>query len=69
MIALSERLARKPEGYRFTIGRVLAIYAGLMTVLLLGETLSWLQIVGGVAIGIGIWLARRRRVRLVPGGE
>ena len=35
MIALSERLARKPEGYRFTIGRVLAIYAGLMTVLLL----------------------------------
>ncbi len=35
MIALSERLARKPEGYRFTIGRVLAIYAGLMTVLML----------------------------------
>ena len=30
MIALGERLARKPEGYRFTIGRVLAIYAGLM---------------------------------------
>jgi LPXTG-motif cell wall-anchored protein len=38
-------------------------------VLLLGETLSWLQIVGGVAIGVGIWMARRRRVRLVPGGE
>jgi len=35
MIALGERLARKPEGYRFTIGRVLAIYAGLMTVLML----------------------------------
>jgi EmrB/QacA subfamily drug resistance transporter len=35
MIALGERLARKPEGYRFTIGRVLAIYVGLMTVLLL----------------------------------
>jgi EmrB/QacA subfamily drug resistance transporter len=35
MIALGERLARKPEGYRFTVGRVLAIYAGLMTVLLL----------------------------------
>ena len=35
MIALGERLARKPEGYRFTVGRVLAIYAGLMTVLML----------------------------------
>ena len=35
MIALGERLARRPEGYRYTIGRVLAIYAGLMTVLLL----------------------------------
>jgi len=28
-------LARKPPGYRFTIGRILAIYAGLMTALLL----------------------------------
>jgi len=28
-------LARKPPGYRFTIGRILAIYAGLMTVLAL----------------------------------
>src|SRR5829696_1068862 len=35
MMALGERLARKPEGYRFTVGRVLAIYAGLMTVLML----------------------------------
>jgi EmrB/QacA subfamily drug resistance transporter len=32
---LRARLARKPPGYRFTIGRVLAIYAGLMTALLL----------------------------------
>src|SRR2546425_1772127 len=30
-----ERLARKPPGYRFTIGRILAIYAGLMVALLL----------------------------------
>jgi drug/metabolite transporter (DMT)-like permease len=43
--------------------------AVIFAVLLLGETLSWLQIVGGVAIGVGIWMARRRRVRLVPGGE
>src|SRR5919204_381804 len=28
-------LARKPPGYQFTIGRVLAIYAGLMVTLLL----------------------------------
>src|ERR671930_916118 len=35
MTALSERLARKPRGYRFTIGRILAIYAGLMVALLL----------------------------------
>src|SRR5205823_8325908 len=32
---LRERLARKPPGYRFTIGRILAIYAGLMAALLL----------------------------------
>jgi EmrB/QacA subfamily drug resistance transporter len=35
MMKLGERLARTPEGYRYTIGRVLAIYAGLMTVLML----------------------------------
>jgi LPXTG-motif cell wall-anchored protein len=43
--------------------------AVIFAVLLLGESLSWLQLVGGVAIGIGIWLARRRREDLVPGGE
>ncbi len=32
---LRERLARKPPGYQFTIGRVLAIYSGLMVALLL----------------------------------
>jgi EmrB/QacA subfamily drug resistance transporter len=35
MRPLRDRLARKPPGYRFTIGRILAIYAGLMTVLAL----------------------------------
>src|SRR5438128_7646506 len=35
MGSLRERLARKPPGYRFTIGRILAIYAGLMTALML----------------------------------
>ncbi|MDQ5820582.1 MAG: MFS transporter [Actinomycetota bacterium] len=35
MASLRERLARKPPGYRFTIGRILAIYAGLMVTLLL----------------------------------
>src|SRR5206468_11812900 len=35
MGTLRERLARKPPGYRYTIGRILAIYAGLMTALLL----------------------------------
>jgi drug/metabolite transporter (DMT)-like permease len=43
--------------------------AVLFAVLLLSESLSWLQVVGGVAIGIGIWMARRRREELVPGGE
>jgi drug/metabolite transporter (DMT)-like permease len=43
--------------------------AVVFAVLLLGETLSWLQIAGGVAIGVGIWMARRRRENLVPGGE
>jgi EmrB/QacA subfamily drug resistance transporter len=32
---LRARLARKPPGYQFTIGRILAIYAGLMVALLL----------------------------------
>src|SRR5881409_3353121 len=32
---LRERLARKPPGYKFTIGRILAIYSGLMVALLL----------------------------------
>src|SRR5947208_10182380 len=32
---LRERLARKPPGYRFTIGRILAIYAGVMVALFL----------------------------------
>jgi drug/metabolite transporter (DMT)-like permease len=43
--------------------------AVLFAVLLLSESLSWLQIVGGVAIGVGIWMARRRQEELVPGGE
>ena len=33
--AVRARLARKPPGYEFTIGRVLAIYSGLMVTLLL----------------------------------
>ena len=35
MTSLRERLARKPPGYQFTIGRILAIYSGLMVALLL----------------------------------
>jgi EmrB/QacA subfamily drug resistance transporter len=35
MGTLRERLARKPPGYRLTIGRILAIYAGLMVALFL----------------------------------
>jgi EmrB/QacA subfamily drug resistance transporter len=34
-VSLRERLARKPPGYEFTIGRILAIYSGLMVALLL----------------------------------
>ena len=34
-MSLRERLARQPPGYNFTIGRILAIYAGLMLTLLL----------------------------------
>ena len=32
---LRARLARRPPGYRFTVGRILAIYSGLMVALLL----------------------------------
>jgi len=35
MGSLRERLARKPPGYRLTIGRILAIYSGLMIALFL----------------------------------
>jgi EmrB/QacA subfamily drug resistance transporter len=35
MVSMRERMARKPPGYRFTIGRILAIYAGLMVALFL----------------------------------
>src|SRR5438876_7425194 len=34
-MTLRDRLARKPPGYEFTIGRILAIYSGLMVALLL----------------------------------
>jgi EmrB/QacA subfamily drug resistance transporter len=34
-MSLRERLARQPPGYQFTIGRILAIYSGLMVALLL----------------------------------
>ena len=34
-MTLRERLRRRPPGYNFTIGRILAIYAGLMVTLLL----------------------------------
>jgi EmrB/QacA subfamily drug resistance transporter len=34
-VTLKERLARTPPGYQFTIGRILAIYSGLMVALLL----------------------------------
>jgi MFS family permease len=34
-MTLRDRLARKPPGYQFTIGRILAIYSGLMVALLL----------------------------------
>src|SRR5918911_3225104 len=37
MVSLRERLARKPPGYRLTIGRILAIYSGLMVTLLLAS--------------------------------
>ncbi|HEY2939445.1 MAG TPA: MDR family MFS transporter [Gaiellaceae bacterium] len=35
MSAIRERLARTPPGYRYSIGRILAIYSGLMVTLLL----------------------------------
>jgi hypothetical protein len=34
-VTLRDRLARKPPGYQFTIGRILAIYSGLMVALFL----------------------------------
>jgi EmrB/QacA subfamily drug resistance transporter len=34
-MSLRDRLARQPPGYQFTIGRILAIYSGLMVALLL----------------------------------
>ncbi len=34
-MSLRDRLARQPPGYNFTIGRILAIYAGLMVTLML----------------------------------
>src|SRR5436305_12238302 len=34
-MTLHERLARKPPGYQFSIGRILAIYSGLMVALFL----------------------------------
>jgi hypothetical protein len=36
-MGLRARLARVPPGYQFSIGRVLSIYAGLMTVILLAS--------------------------------
>src|SRR5207245_3520293 len=35
VIAMRERLARTPPGYRYSTGRILAIYSGLMVTLLL----------------------------------
>src|SRR5207247_1834809 len=34
-MSMRERLARQPPGYQYTIGRILAIYSGLMVALLL----------------------------------
>jgi EmrB/QacA subfamily drug resistance transporter len=34
-VTLRQRLGRRPPGYRYTIGRILAIYSGLMVALLL----------------------------------
>ena len=34
-MTLRERLGRKPPGYRFTIGRILLIYSGLMVTVFL----------------------------------
>src|SRR4051812_26315281 len=38
MTSFRARLAEQPEGYRITIGRVLAIYSGLMLVCFLSST-------------------------------
>ena len=43
--------------------------AVLFAVLLLSERLSWLEIAGGVAIALGIVLARKRSRELVPAAE
>ena len=37
-----------------------ALLAALFAVALLSEELTWLQVVGGVAIGAALFLARRR---------
>ena len=59
MASLRERLARKPPGYRFTIGRILAIYSGLMVTLLLAGIVAYVVNDTGVAaagfeFGLGI---------------
>lgn len=36
---------------------------------LLSEHLSWLQVLGGLAIGLGIWLAQREQIPLSSGAE
>jgi len=38
-------------------------------VVLLSEHISWLQILGGAGIGLGIWLAHRERIPLVSRAE
>ena len=69
-MTLHERLARQPPGYQFTIGRILAIYSGLMVALLLAaldQTIvaTALQVGGGVLIAAGIVLSRRDQPALV----
>jgi drug/metabolite transporter (DMT)-like permease len=43
--------------------------AALFAVLLLSETMTLLQVVGGLLIAVGIALARRRRRPVAPGAE
>ena len=40
MTPIRERLARTPPGYRYSIGRILAIYSGLMVALLLATVFA-----------------------------